>query len=315
MEHTVYAMKQRFRLTAAILLLSAGGCAGRAPSAAEEQVRVLTREVAALKSERALAEARAGALDDKMLLLKTRLKKCETSSSPALQVVKLTPGGSESTVGEGDSAFVQTKEAAFENNSNGSSKRPVLVLGPKTRASRRAPTTNRPAAGPLLGSSDFEHLGADNLGVVSDKERTDLPQGAMALFNNAYREYSNKQYSAALDGFAEFIKAEPGHAFADDAVYWRGECYLAQGKFLYAVGEFERLMRRYPSSEKVSSGLYRIGFAYDKLRDYAKAAEYYFEVVDKFPGSDAARRASSRVAEINSFTAAGGSFVPTSATR
>jgi TolA-binding protein len=96
-------------------------------------------------------------------------------------------------------------------------------------------------------------------------------------------------------------------------LYWRGECYLAKGRFLKAIGEFERLGKRYPDSEKVPSGLYRIGFVYDKLKDFKTAVRYYFEVVEKYPGTDAARRAGNRVQEIQNRP--NGGAIPTAVTR
>jgi tol-pal system protein YbgF len=179
------------------------------------------------------------------------------------------------------------------------------------------PMSNPKSAEIPAAASGFDQLGADNLGVVLSTETKNASSSSdeMTLFNNAYREYSNKRLDLALNGFQEFVKAYPNHAFADDALYWRGECYLAEGKFLYAIGELERLTRRYPASDKAPSALFRIGFAYDKLRDYGKAAEYYFEVVDKFPGTDAARRASSRMAELKNSASAGGPLVSTSGTR
>ena len=56
---------------------------------------------------------------------------------------------------------------------------------------------------------------------------------------------------------------------------------------------------RYPRSDKAASAAYRIGFSYDQMHDKVKAKEYYFKVVEKYPGTDAARRASQRVAVLD----------------
>ncbi len=321
-------------LFGATVLLSAAGCASRTAIAPEEQIQALEKEVTRLRSERANLEARAGALDDKILLMETRLKKCgPESSSNGLSVVKLRPADSMGSDNEGDRAagFGEESEEISEEitvgtKRKGQNKRPQLVLNERNTYRPNA-SIDRKSVDDLAVPSGFAQLGADNLGVVSNggaaggafasdgafgSAGPSAESGDMALFNNAYREYSNKRLDAALNGFAEFVKIYPNHAFADDALYWRGECYLAQGKFLFAIGELERLTRRYPASDKASSALYRIGFAYDKLRDYAKAAEYYFEVVDRYPASDAARRASRRTAELRNSTAAGGPLLPTS---
>ena len=160
----------------------------------------------------------------------------------------------------------------------------------------------------------FAALGAENLGVVAVQRPTaEVRPGGMEDFNRAYLSYSNKSYDPALEGFSSYIQTNPSSSYADDALYWRGECYLAKGKLLKAIGEFERLATRYPKSEKVPSGLYRIGFVYDQLRDFKTATSYYFKVVEKYPGTDAARRASSRVAEIENRMQGG--VIPTSVKR
>lgn len=302
----------------ALFAFSSFGCAAHSSKMADEQVRNLEREIARLKSERANLEARAGALDDKVVLLQTKLKKCATDVSPPLQIVKLTPseGDEANDHISGEDTTAGDYELEPTETAGPKQKRPVLVLSERSDARVSSPPSQRRFDADIPLPSGFDAMGADNLGVVS--KGSEKPDGAafeMSLFNEAYRAYSNKQPEEALRGFADFIKSNPEHDFADDAVYWRGECYLTQGKFLHAIGEFERLVRRYPSSEKVSSGTYRIGFAYDKLRDYGKAYEYYFEVVEKFPGTDAARRAGSRVAEIKNSMPMGEALLPTSAPR
>ncbi|MCP4676674.1 MAG: tol-pal system protein YbgF [Deltaproteobacteria bacterium] len=166
-----------------------------------------------------------------------------------------------------------------------------------------------------VGQGGFEELAPDNLGVVSQQGVAGQDDSTMNAFHEAYRNYSNKRYDEALAKFSSFIHDNSQHPYADNAVFWRGECHLAKGKFFKAIGEFERLFRRYPKSEKVPSGLYRAGFAYDQLRDRAKALEYYFRVVDKHPGTDAARRASLRVSAIEGKGGRVSNLLPTAAKR
>ncbi len=310
--------KHWIRLVIAVMISAVSGCGAQYRAAAEDQIRDLEREVARLSSERANMDARAAALDDKVILLETRLKKCSTADvTHSLEVVKLSPSTADDAAEEEltgtDEQIVDESEDEAPRTKQGK-KRPVLVLN-EGGGPRNVSPMRRPVGGDLAVPSNFHSLGADNLGVTSADGNSGPGGGGMSTFNEAYRAYSNRRLEAALSGFAEFLKSEPNHAFADDAVYWRGECYLAQGKFLHAIGEFERLVRRYPNSEKVSSGLYRIGFAYDKLRDFSKAYEYYFEVVEKYPGTDAARRAGSRVAEIKNTLPMGETLLPTSAAR
>ena len=175
-------------------------------------------------------------------------------------------------------------------------KRPQLTLYGKRRQTAQHGSGLGHTRQTIGGPTGFEGLDPDNLGVVPMEQAP--ADTAMPAFQSAYRAYSNKKYDEALTGFSAFIRDNPTHNYADNAVFWRGECYLAKAKFFKAIGEFERLQRRFPKSEKRSSGLLRTGFAYDQLGDRSKALEYYFRVVDNHPGSDAARRASMRVSAL-----------------
>jgi tol-pal system protein YbgF len=292
-----------------------GGCAS-SRAVSEEKVKSLEREVARLMAERANIDARSRSMDDKIVILEKKLTKCSTAPRPELEleVVRLTPEG------DGDMETEDPPQTVAENDYDDHDDSTTTRRGPRPSLKlyegqpRRPARFSEPLRDPLIQASDrgaFDSLGADDLGVVAaDGEGA---PSEMEQFNKAYLAYSNKSYDAALQAFSTFIQTHPSHGYADDALYWRGECYLAKGKLLKAIGEFERLARRYPNSEKVPAGLYRIGFVYDKLRDFKTAVRYYFKVVEECPGTDAARRASSRVKEIEHQTAGG--IVPAAAKR
>ncbi len=293
-------------------ILFSGCASSRATS--EETIRSLEREVARLKAERANIDARSRALDDKLVIMNKKLGKCETLPKPDLQVVRLTPSEDIEPEDEPE-AYTEDRTAIVTDK-----KRPTLKLHesayrlPARTANAPRLVGSAPKSIPVRGDTAFSGLGAEDLGVVAMGAKTAESVSGMDQFNRAYLSFSNKSYDAALQQFASFIQMNSSHAYADDALYWRGECYLAKGKLMKAIGEFERLAKRYPNSEKVPAGLYRIGFVYDKLRDYKTAVRYYFRVVERFPGTDAARRASSRVTEIENRTQGGG-ILPTSAKR
>lgn len=288
-----------------------GGCA-KAPNY-EQTITNLKREVTRLKAERANLDARSTVLDDKVLVLEKKLQKCDETGKTQLTVVKLKPDDLEPDWEERPVAI--TPEEKWSDNGN---RRPKLIL--KNTSRRRRPfapnTTQEKSAS--MNTNQFDHLDADNLGVTP---KSDQPvdaaseNGVMEAFNAAYRAYSNKQYSVALQGFAGFVNGHPTHAYADNAIFWRGECYLAMGKLANAIGEYQRLKRRYPRSEKVAASVYKVGMIYDKMRDFGKAADYYFEVVEHYPGTDEARRASRRVAEIRNRNGNVTGLLPTSVKR
>jgi tol-pal system protein YbgF len=289
-------------LLAAALLC---GCAESRDSL-REKIANLEREIMRLNAEKANAVAKSASLDDERLVLERKVEACDAKKHErSLKVVRLKP--------EDESGPGEQPAQPWPNEKRDDGKRPLLTLvgypGGDPAPSPELPARAQAAVPPTYGG--------DNLGVVAAGTGTGAApaDGTMEQFQEAYRSYTNSRYDEALSGFARFVAANPNHEYADNALFWRGECLLAQGKGLLAVGEYERLLARYPRSEKAPAVLLRIGFVYDKLGDLGKASDYYFKVVDEYPGSDEARKASQRVAAIGGSRNRAFGVTPTSAKR
>ena len=296
-----------FAVALAAAALACGGCAESRDSL-NKKIEELQRNVMRLEIEKTNAVAKSTSLDDARVVLEKKVAACdEKRRERSLKVVRLNPET------EGAASQPPAEPWPAEPRAKGD-KRPVLTLFGQRGAGD--PYAVQPAAPPQSPAGVPPVLGGDNLGVVAtDGTAAPVAVGTMDQFHEAYRAYTNSQYDAALAGFSKFAAAQPAHEYADNAMYWRGECLLAQGKFLQAVGEYERLLSRYPRSEKAPAALLRIGFVYDTLNDLEKASDYYFKVVDGYPGSDEARKASQRVAAIQEARGRVFGVTPTSAKR
>ncbi|MBN2529457.1 MAG: tetratricopeptide repeat protein [Deltaproteobacteria bacterium] len=286
-------------------ITSFSGCAGQMAKDGDGRFAALEKQIVQLKAENANLKARTRELDDKVLLYEKKQALARRQiAEEGLRTVRLTPEyGEESPEPEATESSVSFRDDLEVDEKN----RPKLTLNESSlaRYGNSVPATNgsaeatRQRASMPQPWSDIPVTNrGDNLGVMgADGQMQQAEEDSMALFNAAYRSYNNKDYPGALAGFSAFLQKESNHKFADNAMFWIAECYLAQGQLFKAVGEFERLLRRYPRSEQAASSLYRIGFIYDRLQDAAKAREYYFKVVEKFPGTEAARKASKRMVE------------------
>jgi tol-pal system protein YbgF len=303
-------------LALAISAILVGACATTSQQSLDDTVKALEREVVQLNSERVNWEARYNAMDDQVLVLKKKLERCQEGDRQDLKVVRLIPGEQQSTLRPVSDTvgYGAPFEAPQSGNRIGKQKkRQVLVLRGNRSYPSGSQVSGQTNAKPSVNSEAFQDLAPDNLGVV--KVASEKKDQVMETFNAAYRAYSNRQYDKALTMFSTFVNRYQSHDFADNAIFWRGECYLATGQFFKAIGEFERLLRRYSGSDKRPSSLYRIGFAWDKLGDKDKALEYYFRVVGSHAGTDAARRASRRVSAIQGEGGQASSLMPTAQAR
>ena len=293
----------------AIAALFAAGCAESRDSL-REKISKLETDIVRLKAEKANAIAKSTSLDDERVVLEKKVAACdEGKRERALKVVRLRP--------EDEAEEPAPAVTPWPRQKKDDGKRPLLTL---VGEGGYADGPGVPiAAIPRTAADVPPTYGGDNLGVVATDGApgagVPAADGTMEQFQEAYRSYTNARYDEALAGFSKFVAANPSHDYADNALYWRGECMLAQGKMMQAVGEYERLLGRYPRSEKAPAALLRLGFVYDKLGDLERASDYYFKVVDGYPGSDEARKASQRVAAIQESRSHAFGVTPTSAKR
>jgi tol-pal system protein YbgF len=122
-------------------------------------------------------------------------------------------------------------------------------------------------------------------------------QDAAFASSEAKRDYDaalalarGKQYDKALQGFTAFLVRFPDHPNAENAMYWRGECFYATNAFARAVDQFEGLVARFPHGNKAADALLKLGLAQDKAGMKEQAQKTFAELKDRYPKSDAARQ-------------------------
>jgi len=116
-----------------------------------------------------------------------------------------------------------------------------------------------------------------------DPEAKKAYDAALALVNN-------KQYALGLDAFAGFMLRYPDHPYVANAMYWRGECYFAQGEYMRAAEQFDGVVARFPLGGKTPDALLKLGICQQKLQNPQKAQTYFEKLTREWPRSDAARR-------------------------
>jgi tol-pal system protein YbgF len=152
-------------------------------------------------------------------------------------------------------------------------------------------TTPRPAIR-LTGAVRRGRGGEDAFESVTD----DTTPRPMAIDPDAKRAYDGaialvnaRQYAKALDALAAFLVKWPDHPYADRAMFWRGECYFAQGDPARAAEELQGLLSRFPASAKAPDALLKLGVSQQKLGHATEAREAFDRLAQGYPQSEAAR--------------------------
>jgi tol-pal system protein YbgF len=116
---------------------------------------------------------------------------------------------------------------------------------------------------------------------VLDPEAKRAYDAALSLVNAG-------RFDQALDALAAFLVKWPDHPYADNAMYWRGECYFARGDYLHASEQFDGALKRFPSGNKAPDALLKLGMCHQKLGKTIKAKECFDRLARQYPESDAA---------------------------
>jgi len=119
------------------------------------------------------------------------------------------------------------------------------------------------------------------------------------LYNTAYRDLIRGNYELALQGFQQFVTQYPNSELLDNAQYWIGEVYYAQGRYQNAIDEFEKVVKWYRNGDKTASALLKIAYSYINIDEIEQGKLYLEEVLKDFPDSEEANLARGRLASLN----------------
>ena len=121
------------------------------------------------------------------------------------------------------------------------------------------------------------------------------PVKEQAAYQRAFNLLKEGRYEQAAAAFQAFLSEYQGGHYADNAQYWLGEAYYVTRQFEPALTEFQKLMRNYPASSKVTHAMLKVGYIYDEMDKPDKARETLKALIANHPKTTAARLAEERL--------------------
>lgn len=115
------------------------------------------------------------------------------------------------------------------------------------------------------------------------------------LYRSAYEDYMRGNYDLASQGFTDYMERWPSTELTDNALYWIGECYDAQGEPQRALEIFTQVLEDYPTSDKAAAAQLKKGLLYLKMDDQAQGVVHLQYVVYEYPGTREADLARERL--------------------
>jgi tol-pal system protein YbgF len=287
------------RLTA---LVCAGGflaACGAGQERTEKQLDAMQRQMQSLNDAAEANQRRITRLQDRVDLLEDKLEARSLHAlPPGLPVVRVQPPASAAPRDE------QPPIEITQDDLDRYEGRSITVDAGDDAAA--APVRRRRAPVP---PPENAHL-ADNLGVVpmpggakkAEPVAAEPPPGddPIGAYKRAYALYKSGDVGAALAGFSGFMERWPTHDYADNALYWMGECRYQRAEFAAALQLFRRVVDEHPAGNKVPDALLMVGLTQDKLGRPAEGRETLARLVALFPETEAGRRAASRLGQAES---------------
>ena len=125
------------------------------------------------------------------------------------------------------------------------------------------------------------------------------PGGPQRMYDTAWSDFTTGQWALSTQGFEAYISSYPGSERADDAQFYIGKNYFADGRFREAADAFERVMLSYPNGDMVAEALYKRGQSLDRLGEAELARQAFERVVESYPDDDMANLAKQALGRFN----------------
>ncbi|MEE9911886.1 MAG: tol-pal system protein YbgF [Deltaproteobacteria bacterium] len=123
-------------------------------------------------------------------------------------------------------------------------------------------------------------------------------QDKAAQYAAAYQTFKNGNYPKAREAFQSFLTDHPSGEYSDNAQFWIGECYFFEKKYEKAILEYEKVTKKFPSSNKMPYALLKQGISFQNLGDKVSARLLLQQVIKDYPNTSQARIARSKLQEI-----------------
>jgi tol-pal system protein YbgF len=125
-----------------------------------------------------------------------------------------------------------------------------------------------------------------------------IPVEPLRLYRSALAALRAGKHAPALAAFRRFLVRYPTHDYADNALYWIGECYYDLKEHRSAAREFRGVIERYPRGNKVPDAMLKLGFSYLAAGETATGRQVLESLRRAFPHHASSALATTRLAEV-----------------
>lgn len=280
------------RVIAAWIVVLACGCAQTAAAPQTTRAPITEDPVTQLRRDNAALRRRVQMLEDRMLHLEGRSDDAYAAA----------PGrvASEHTLPDGRALPVVRLDPP-RRTARAPEPEPERASEPEDDDGYVPATTSEAARSYRLEGSRLVDLTVQAGPAAPDRpDRSAKGQAIIDEYEAAMAIYKSGQPGRAEVAFAEFADRHPGHDYADNALYWKGEAAYDQNHFADALAAFTEVVERYGGGNKAPDALLKIGLCYRQLGDIPNARDVLSELVAAYPSERASDIARVKLSELES---------------
>ncbi len=153
----------------------------------------------------------------------------------------------------------------------------------------------KPSSEPSGAAPAPDKIGATGPGDTGEPPTSGTGLTAEDLYAAGYKKFQDKDYDGAERDFRAFIERSSDSSLADNAQFWIGEIYYARKSYERAILEYDTVIKKYPSGDKVPAAMLKEGFAFLELNDTAHAKTIFSDIVKKYPKEPQANTAANKL--------------------
>jgi len=128
----------------------------------------------------------------------------------------------------------------------------------------------------------------------------DIPRPAdkKEFFALALSKQKAGEVAVARALYLDFLKKYPRDELAGEAHFQLGESYFVEDRCAEALPEFGQLVKSFPASRSMPTALLHSADCFQRLKNLEAAQAALDQVIKRYPGTDAAKKAKARLAEL-----------------
>ena len=132
---------------------------------------------------------------------------------------------------------------------------------------------------------------------TAPSETAGASDAASAAYNAGIKAFDDRRYKDAVVSFKDFVAAYPKHRLAGNAHFWQGESYFQIKDYARAALAYQEVLTKFAGSPKLQSAMLKQGMSLYYADKKAAGRERLQELVKRYPNSPEASRAKQFLAQ------------------